>query len=580
MADDDIILGIDLGTTFSAMACVDRHGKPVILPNADGHPTTPSILHFYEKDACVVGEEALKMVVADASNIARFIKRHMGDPDFSLEFHGVRYSPQELSALILRKLKEDAEEQLGRAVKDSVITVPAYFNSAQRGATIEAGRLAGLEVLSLLNEPTAAAIAYGVERMGVDRDLLVFDLGGGTFDVTIMEIRGPQLRTIATDGNAELGGKDWDDRLVDHVADVFYRTHRADPRDDSQAYQELYERAVGAKIALSTKPRAVIPVNYAGQRLAVQVTREEFEELTKDLVQQCADTCGLVLEKGGRTWDDIDEILLAGGSTRMPMVQSMLTRISGKAPSPGVNPDECVAVGAALAGVFRHRPNHPAIHLWRSVSKNRRDGTSSARSTTSGASRPVPVRPAGLPTSIATPPPPAPRRGASIALAEGGSLALAEVEQIEGALPDVRFTDVASHPLGIVVLDRNLQERVVPLIPQYTPLPCERRGRFAYAYDGMTAVRVEITEGHGSSRDEVQVIGEVILDELPPRPKGTPIEVTYRYTANQILEVDVTDLETAQSRRAVLHLRGSLEGDALAEAARRVRAASVRPAAS
>lgn len=556
MADDPIILGIDLGTTFSAMAYVDRHGKPCVLPNAEGHATTPSVIHFYDRDACVVGEEAVKMVVVDSPNVVRFVKRSMGEAGFSLDYFDHTYTPQELSALILKKLKADAEEALGFPVQDAVITVPAYFNSAQRGATSEAGALAGFNVLSILNEPTAAAIAYGVERIGMDRNLLVFDLGGGTFDVTVMEIRGTQFRTIATDGNAELGGKDWDDRLLNHVAEQFIRRFGADPRDDLTAYQELYERSLAAKIALSGKPRAAIPVNFQGHRTVVQVTREEFEGLTRDLVSQCADTCELVIERANMGWTDIHDVLLAGGSTRMPMIQAMIQERFGRPVVVGVNPDECVARGAALAAVFRHRPKHVAFETWR------RNPTTAAPATPPPPAPPPPVERAVTP------------RGIVIALAEAGSAPQGAGPPL--GLPQVQFTDVASHPLGIVVLDRNLQERVVPLIAAGTPLPCERRGRFAYAYDGMTAVRVEVTEGAGEVRDEVQVIGEVVLDELPPRPRGTPIEVIYRYTVNQMLEIDVTDLETRTSRRATIQLRGSLSGAELGAAQKRISSATVR----
>ncbi len=547
MSDDGIILGIDLGTTFSAMAYVDRHGKPVILPNGEGQPTTPSVIHFYDRDACVVGEEAVKMVVVDSLNVVRFIKRSMGEPNYALEFFGKQYSPQELSAIILRKLKDDAEEALGFEVKDAVITVPAYFNSAQRGATHEAGTLAGFNVLSIINEPTAAAIAYGVERLGGDRNLLVFDLGGGTFDVTVMEIRGTTLRTIATDGNAELGGKDWDDRLLNHVAEQFLQKFGLDPRDEPQPYQELYERCLHAKISLSSKPRAVIPVNFRGHRTVVPVTREEFESISQDLVEQCADTCAIVLEKAKMRWTDIDDVLLAGGSTRMPMIQDMLRRLSNKVPVAGVNPDECVALGASLAAVFRHRPKHPAIQAYRQslARRGRPESTSDPRTGPSNGS---------MPSLSSNPAPGSPP---------------------PVGLPGVRITDVATHPLGIVVLDSALRERIVSLIPQFTPLPCEKRGRFAYAYDGMTAVRVEVTEGVGEARDEVTVIGEVILDNLPPRPRGTPIEVVYRYTLNQILEVDVTDVETRQTRRATIVLRGALTEGALDAARKRMATASI-----
>ena len=565
-SDDGIILGIDLGTTFSAMAYVDRHGKPVILPNSEGQATTPSVIHFYDRESCVVGEEAVKMVVVDALNVVRFIKRSMGEANYTLEFFGKSYSPQELSAIILRKMRKDAEEALGFDVKDAVITVPAYFNSSQRGATNEAGLLAGFNVLSIINEPTAAAISYGVERIGGDRNLLVYDLGGGTFDVTVMEIRGTTLRTIATDGNAELGGKDWDDRLLNHVADQFVQKFQIDPRDEPQPYQELYERCLHAKISLSSKPRAVIPVNFRGQRTVVPVTREEFDSVTRDLVEQCADTCAIVLEKAKMRWTDIDDVLLAGGSTRMPMIQDMLRRLSNKIPVAGVNPDECVALGASLAAIFRHRPRHPAIQAYRSALSKRPAARNGGESVGEPRTGPSLSGPSGAMPNFRTQP--SARSGPP----------QEEPDQTDPGmrgLPGVRITDVASHPLGIVVLDATLRERIVTLIPEFTPLPCEKRGRFAYAYDNMTAVRVEVTEGRGETRDEVTVIGEVILDNLPPRPRGTPIEVVYRYTLNQILEVDVTDVETRQTRRARINLRGALSDQHMDEARKRMATATI-----
>ena len=247
-----------------------------------------------------------------------------------MEFHGEEYTPQAISALILKKLKADAEEALGQDIEDAVITVPAYFNSAQRAATAEAGRLAGLNVLSMINEPTAAAIAHGLEKFGDERRVLVFDLGGGTFDVTVMDIGGITFKTVASDGNAELGGKDWDDRLVNYVAEFFAEKHNVDPRDDPQPFQELYERCLAAKLALSTKPKAVIPVNYQGKREAITVTRETFESITADLVAQCEDTTNLLLESQDLSWDDIDEVLLVGGSTKMPMIRDMVERLAGE----------------------------------------------------------------------------------------------------------------------------------------------------------------------------------------------------------------------------------------------------------
>ncbi len=586
----DIVLGIDLGTTYSAMAVVDRFGKPTVLANSEGQSTTPSVIHFYDRDACVVGDEAVKMVVADPTNIVRFIKRSMGEPDFSLEFFGRSYTPQELSAIILKKLKEDAEEALGLTIRDAVITVPAYFNSAQRGATAEAGTIAGLNVLSIINEPTTAAISYGIERLGGNRRILVFDLGGGTFDVTLMEIKGISFRTIASDGNAELGGKDWDDRLLNFVAEQFAERFGTDPRDDPQPYQELYERCLAAKISLSTKDKAAIPVNFKGHRMVVQVTREEFDGMCADLVDQCADTCEIVLEKARMGWQHLDEVLLVGGSTRMPMIRNMLNRLSGQKVDPGkVNPDECVALGAALAGVLRHRPDHPALMLHRqNLAQRARSGSDGPSandaerlpanslhdqqsSAPMGSSRDLPTlgydRPAADPFApiepsfhapVTAPTLPAPPRRAPEPVEDD--------EPMYIGLPPVKISDATSHPLGIIVLNRQHQERVFTLIPEGTPVPCEKSGRFAYAYDNMTAIRVEVTEGAGETRDGVKLIGEVVLEDLPPRPRGTPIEVVYRYNINQMLEIDIVDVSSGHVRRARIDLKGGLGEAGVAKA--------------
>jgi molecular chaperone DnaK (HSP70) len=562
------LLGIDLGTTFSAMAVVDQFGKPTIVPNAEGFPTTPSVIHFYERDACVVGDEAVKMAVVDPTNVVRFIKRSMGEADFTLEFFGRNYSPQELSAIILKKLRDDATEALGSEIHDAVITVPAYFNSAQRGATAEAGRIAGFNVLSIINEPTTAAISYGIEKLGGSSKLLVFDLGGGTFDVTLMEIAGISFRTIASDGNAELGGKDWDDRLLNYVAEQFAEKFGLDPRDDPQPYQELYERCLNAKISLSSKPRAVIPVNFRGHRTVASITREEFEAMTRDLVEQCADTCNIVLERAGLAWQDLDEVLLVGGSTRMPMIRRELEALSNKAPAKGVNPDECVALGAALAGVLRHRPKHPALVTHRQALAKRARQTAAQPSASLAE---LLAQSAPLGDESTDPAVLVGRRHGSDAqgLEMRGSdngIRVPESPSSEvpvlGGLPPVRITDATTHPLGIVVLDKDLNERVVNLIPLSTPVPCEKRGRFAYAYDNMTAVRVEVTEGTGASRDEVKVVGEVILENLPPRPRGTAI--------------DVIDVETRVTRRAGMDLRGGLTKEGLRDAMENVARTQVR----
>jgi molecular chaperone DnaK len=575
----DTVLGIDLGTTYCAMAVVDRFGKPTVVVNSEGQTTTPSVIHFYDRDACVVGEEAVKMVVADPTNVVRFIKRSMGEPDFNLEFFGRSYTPQELSAIVLKKLKEDAEEAFGAPMKDAVITVPAYFNSAQRGATAEAGAIAGLNVLSIINEPTTAAISYGIERLGGNRRVLVFDLGGGTFDVTLMEIKGISFRTIASDGNAELGGKDWDDRLLNHIAEQFAERFSQDPRDDPRPYQDLYERCLAAKISLSSKPKAVFPVNFKGHRMIAQVTRDEFNEMCADLVDQCADTCQLVLEKARMSWQHLDEVLLVGGSTRMPMIREMLNRLSGQKVDPTkVNPDECVALGAALAGVLRHRPNHPALLLHRqNLAKRARANRTGARSNSIQPARPSltpssdPSRPGAFGAST-----PSFGHAADARNPMGASPSMPGIKGSSNSspgylgLPPVQITDATSHPLGIIVLNRHHQERVYTLIPEATPVPCEKSGRFAYAFDNMTAIRVEVTEGVGTTRDAVKVIGEVVLEDLPPRPRGTPIQVVYRYNINQMLEIDIVDVTTGSIRRARMNLRGGLGEQGVAQAQKTV----------
>ncbi|MBT3219377.1 MAG: Hsp70 family protein [Proteobacteria bacterium] len=553
---DNIVLGIDLGTTFSAMSLVNNYGKAEIVTNAEGYPTTPSVVHFYDGDAVVVGEEAVKMVVVDPENVVRFIKRHMGEEDFTLDFFGQAYNPQEISALILRKLKEDAEELYNTEIHDAVVTVPAYFNSSQRGATAEAGAIAGLHVLSIINEPTAAAIAYGLDRIGGRRNLLVMDLGGGTFDVTVMRIRGTKLTTIASDGNAELGGKDWDDRLLNHVAEQFFEKYQLDPRDEPSPYQELYERVLAAKISLSTKERALIPVNFHGRRMAVRVTRDLFQDLTLDLLNQCEETTNIVLGKASLKWPDVDDILLVGGATRMPMVQNLLKRLAGIEPEKNVNPEECVALGAALAGVFRHRPHHPALMQKRQSMKEK-------------AAKLQPPK-----EKKAEPPPTKAKSSgaAAIGLAYGGHVAQKAMSSAptplttSELLPDVVIEDVTTHPLGIVVFNKKREETVVELIPEATKLPYEFHGRFAYAFENMTAVRVEVTEGAGKTREQVAVIGKVELTGLPPRPRGTPIEVIYNYGIDQILTVQVVDVETGAKKDLALRFQGGMTADQVSTA--------------
>ena len=359
MSDFKPVFGIDLGTTFSAIAYIDEHKKPFVIPNIENKLITPSVIYFSDKDTFVVGDEAVNKAIADPANTISFIKREMGS-DYKITIFDREYTPQDLSAKILAKLKRDAETyfmiyDLNIEVKDVVITVPSYFGMEQKRATQEAGEIAGLNVLQLINEPASVALAYGINKLGKDQTVLVFNYGNETFDVTILEIKGNEINMIASDGSSELGGKDWDSILVGYCLSLFKEKFGNELQDDSYSYQELYERVLMAKKTLSKKPKDIIVVSHEGNRLKVEITREKFEELTKNLVDQCKSCGERVLEKASMKWDDIDTILLVGGSTHMPMVRSMIKEISGKEPSIEVNPDQCLAIGAAwMAYIIAH----------------------------------------------------------------------------------------------------------------------------------------------------------------------------------------------------------------------------------
>jgi molecular chaperone DnaK len=342
-----IFVGIDLGTTFSAVARIDEHGRPVIVPSATGAPVTPSIIYF-GSDPPAVGEEARLHQAAGAREVAAFFKRSMGDPHFLLEFNGRSWSPIDLSALVLSHLKQTAEKHLGDSIRQAVITVPAYFTNAQREATIEAGRRAGLEVLRIINEPTAAALAYGVNQSDRTETLLVYDLGGGTFDVTLVSVTPTSIDVRGTDGDHNLGGKDWDDRVAGYLGECFERDHGNNPLEDTAAANDLLVKAETAKKALSNRRNVTIQIDHASRRVSYPLTREQFEELTADLMERTQRLTEQVLRDARLTWNDLAGVLLVGGSTRMPMVHRYVERMSGKPPRTGVNVDEAVALGAAV----------------------------------------------------------------------------------------------------------------------------------------------------------------------------------------------------------------------------------------
>lgn len=528
MSDFKPVVGIDLGTTFSAIAYIDEYKKPIVIPNEENKPITPSIVNFADKDTFVVGEEAANRTIADKVNTVSFIKREMGNPDYRLTIHDHEYLPQDISAKILTKLKKDAETYFRNSgleieIKDAVITVPAYFGMNQRNATIDAGKTAGLNVLYIINEPTAAALAFGINNIGKDQTVFVFDLGGGTFDVTILEIKGNLIDMLASEGNARLGGKDWDDLLVNYCSQLFKDKYGKNPKDDADYYQEFYERILKSKISLSKLSQTVIPINYEGSKMNVEVTREKFEELSEDLIYQCKCLSEHVLKKAKRagknemTWNDIDQVLLVGGSTYMPMIRNMIKEISGKEPSTNVNPDQCVAVGAA----------------WKAFLEQTGQKVKEVRDLL------------------------------------GDEEAEKTQKDILGHLPPIDVIESVAKSLGVIAQNENGIETVFKMIPEQTKIPyLKEDASFTYAEDNQTSLCVRVTEGEGDAPDEVNIIGQIILDNLPPRQKGSPINLKYNYNKNKILEIEVVDVETGKSKQGKVAFGGSLSDAEIQESIR------------
>ena len=514
MSDFKPVFGIDLGTTYSAIAYIDEHDKPVVIMNQENKLITASVVHFYDKDNFVVGDEAVNMLKADHKNTVSFIKRNMGDTNFKMSIHGKNYSPQEISAFILKQLAKDAQtffmqKGMDVEVKDVVITIPAYFGADQKGATQEAGELAGLNVLRIMNEPTAAALAFGINKLGKDQTVFVFDLGGGTFDVTILNIKGNEINMVASDGDPELGGKEWDDALLGYCADLFKMKYGEDPQDDPSSFQELYGRVVSAKLSLSKKPKTKIVFSHGGNSETLDISREKFEELSKDRLSQCRSKSESVLKKANMKWGDIDTVLLVGGSTYMPMVRSLVKEISGKDPSTEVNPDQCVAVGAAFQARY------------------------------------------GFIDKVVD----------EVAAEKGEKEAEKVRKNLLGRLPPITVKECVAKPIGIIVLDENKSECVLEMIPEQADIPFREEGAFGYAYDNMTSVKVEVTEGKGKKRDQVSIIGEIVLENLPPRPEGTPIQIIYNFNKNQTLDVEVIDVQTGKKQNGKVVLEGSMNAE-------------------
>jgi molecular chaperone DnaK len=502
-------VGIDLGTTYSVVARLDEHGKSQIVRNEHGDILTPSVVLF-EDEEIVVGKDAKKGATLHADRVAECVKRDMGSEFFSKPIRGEKLPPEVIQACILRRLGADAARACGPEIK-VVITVPAYFDEPRRKATADAGNMAGLDVLDIVNEPTAAALAFG-EHLGYldpkgspkqELKVLVYDLGGGTFDVTLIELKPGHFQTLATDGDVRLGGRDWDQRLADYLAEKFNERHGVDLRENPVGLNRLLRATEEAKHTLSVRPAAKVHLELSGKSLDLEVVRETFEELTEDLLERTAYTCRQVLQAAGTSWQYVSHVLLVGGSTRMPMVSRMLERSTGMKPEHIVNPDEAVARGAALFAGYL-----------------------------------LATRPELTPDTA----PPA------------------------AHAPHFKVTDVNSHSLGIEGINKKTQRKEnVILIPRNTPLPCKRDEQFVTKRAGQKTVVVQVLEGESVIPEQCSRIARAVLRELPASlPMNYPIDVTYEYLANGRLSVRAKLTGTNKSLTIDLERERGLTSERLA----------------
>ncbi|HEX6468509.1 MAG TPA: Hsp70 family protein [Streptosporangiaceae bacterium] len=511
------VYGIDLGTTYSCIASIDDVGRPTVLRNLEGTDTTPSVVFFESAENVIVGATAKDNAVLDPDHVVSLIKRDMGR-DVVRHIHGFDYTPAELSAFILLKLATDAHTTTGQYARDVVITVPAYFGAAERDATRKAGQIAGLNVIDIISEPIAAAITYGVLNPDADRTILVFDLGGGTFDTTVIALRGGHIEVVCTDGDHELGGADWDARLVEYLAEQFRKEHpdAGDPLDDKQTEQQLRRDAEDAKKALTTRTTHTVRVMHDGRVAAVEVTRERFEELTRDLLDRTIELTGRTLATAAdKGVTDYDELVLVGGSTKMPAVAARLENEIGLPPRLQ-DPDLAVAKGAALYAF-----EETYRRLLREGAADRAEEMAS-------------------------------RAGLS--------------EDQRRQIANRQIKTVASRAFGIVVLDRESGvDRVSHLVHANDELPAAKTEDYYTVHDNQEAADIRVMEQAGSVEsiepaDNTEIATGSV--KIPPGKKaGWPIEVTFALDPSGLLHVTAVEKESGDRLDLQVDVGGMSEAE-------------------
>ena len=483
-------VGVDLGTTYSAIAQLDNDGSPKAISNADDRSITPSVVLLGDEGHVMVGPSYERLSLESPDHVVEAIKRQMGNKDFFKVYQNKKLTPEFISALILKKLKQDAESRIG-PIANAVLTVPYYFNDVRRKATQDSGRIAGLNVIDIINEPTAATLAYAWNRgeLGrtdleqIERKILVYDLGGGTFDVTVVSYTPTHFKVLATDGDVMLGGLDWSRRLVDHMSEQFKQKFGEDPRESPESLMSFMQECEDAKRDLSEKAQIPINVYHAGKTLTVALTRGDFERMTADLLQRTKDTTELVLKQSGVDPHNLDDVILVGGSTYMPVVEQMLKEVCGRAPSRSVSPEESVAQGAAI---------HAAILEAREKGDDSR-------------------------------------------------MAAAVLKRLQS----VNTQDVNSHSLGVKITDPNERSRKINhiMIPRNTAIPYSVTQRFVTTSENQQSIHIYVLEGEASDPGACTLIGDFRVVNLPANlAKGSPVQVDLKYDANGRIHAEAKEM--------------------------------------